>query len=44
MENGERVYKGEGSIQFTCYNPFAHTPSSKKYLNQYSDSEYLNKE
>lgn len=25
-ENGERVYKGEGSITFTCYYPFAHTP------------------
>ena len=25
-ENGERVYKGEGSITFTCYYPYAHTP------------------
>lgn len=25
-ENGERVYKGEGSITFTCYYPFARTP------------------
>ena len=28
-ENGEkigRVYKGDGSIQFTCYWPYAHTP------------------
>jgi hypothetical protein len=25
-ENGERIYKGEGSITFTCYYPFAHTP------------------
>lgn len=24
---GKRVYKGEGSVQFTCYNPFAHSPS-----------------
>ncbi len=23
LENGERVYKGEGTIQFTCYEPFA---------------------
>lgn len=26
-ENGERVYKGEGSITFTCYYPYAHTPT-----------------
>ena len=29
-ENGERIYKGEGSIQFTCYYPFAHTPTKTK--------------
>lgn len=23
----DRVYKGEGTIQFTCYNPYAHTPT-----------------
>lgn len=22
-----RIYKGEGSVQFTCYNPYAHTPN-----------------
>ena len=22
----ERIYKGEGTIQFTCYYPYAHTP------------------
>jgi hypothetical protein len=22
-KNNKRVYKGEGSVQFTCYNPFA---------------------
>ena len=26
-EDGKRVYKGEGSIQFTCYWPYAHTPN-----------------
>ena len=31
-----RVYKGEGSIQFTAYNPFAR--SVKKYLNEYTES------
>jgi predicted phage tail component-like protein len=25
-EYGRRVYKGEGSITFTCYYPYAHTP------------------
>ena len=29
-ENGQRVYKGEGTIQFTCYYPFAHTPTTEK--------------
>lgn len=29
-EGGERVYKGEGTIQFTCYYPFAHTPNLTK--------------
>lgn len=24
--NGQRVYRGEGSIQFTAYWPYAHTP------------------
>lgn len=23
----ERVYRGEGTVQFTCYYPFAHTPT-----------------
>ena len=27
-QDGERVYKGEGSITFTCYYPYAHTPTS----------------
>lgn len=25
-ENGQRVYKGEGTVQFTAYWPYAHTP------------------
>ena len=36
-----RVYKGEGSIQFTCYYPFAR--SKHKFLNSYSASAYPNK-
>lgn len=26
-ESGKRIYKGEGSITFTCYSPFAHSPT-----------------
>lgn len=26
---GQRTYKGEGSITFTCYYPYAHTPNEK---------------
>lgn len=33
---GARVYKGEGTIQFVCYDPFAH--SVKKNINDYSVS------
>ena len=31
-----RVYKGEGSIQFTCYNPFAR--SKFKWLDKYDNA------
>ena len=36
-ENGERIYKGEGTLEFTCYWPYAHTPDentkvSKKFM------------
>ena len=31
-----RIYKGEGSVQFTAYDPYAY--SVKKYLNEYSDA------
>ena len=30
-QDGKRVYKGEGTIQFTCYWPYAHTPDVDKY-------------
>lgn len=26
IERGERIYKGEGSVIFTCWEPFARTP------------------
>lgn len=29
-EEGQRIYKGEGTIQFTCYYPYAHTPELLK--------------
>ena len=32
----ERVYKGEGTLQFTCYQPFAIC--KKKWLNGYNNS------
>lgn len=31
-----RIYKGEGTIQFTCYQPYAIC--EKKWLDQYTDS------
>ena len=34
-----RVYKGEGNVQFTCYQPFART--SKKFLTQYRAYEQI---
>ena len=30
-----RIYKGEGTINFVCYDPFAHCLNDYKYLNQY---------
>lgn len=33
--NEQRIYKGEGSIQFTCYQPFA--VCHKKFLKEYTD-------
>ena len=32
FENGERVYKGTGSVQFICSYPYAHTPSKVQKL------------
>lgn len=40
-ENNQRIYKGEGIIQLIAYYPYAK--SVKKYLNQFSASEYPNK-
>lgn len=35
-EDGERVYKGEGTLIFTCYDPFAR--SRYKFLDLYSNT------
>lgn len=49
-ENGERIYKGEGTIQFTCYCPFAHTPNLTKSgedgrsIDSYLEDDYPTKE
>lgn len=48
-QDGERVYKGEGTIQFTCYYPFAHTPkltqsnTDGKVLDNYNITYYPTK-
>ena len=48
-KDGARVYKGEGTIQFTCYYPFAHTPKltdsggDGRALNNYNITYYPNK-
>ena len=31
-----RIYKGEGTINFICYDPFAHCPNQYKYLDQWT--------
>ena len=36
-----RIYKGEGTINFICYDPFAHCPNQYKYLDQWAiNGEY----
>ena len=40
---GERIYKGEGSIDFICYSPLAYSPKDKKYLSDYPEWEYVNR-
>lgn len=41
-ENGERVYKGEGTIQFIAYYPYAK--SVHKFLDEFDDAYYTNKD
>lgn len=35
-----RIYKGEGTINFTCYDPFAHCLWNRKYLTQWNANVY----
>lgn len=39
--NGERIYKGEGTIKMISYDPFAR--QVHKYLDEYDSEEYPNK-
>lgn len=41
LPTGGRVYKGEGTIQFIAYYPYAK--SIKKYLDDFPDADYPNK-
>ena len=34
-ENGDRVYRGEGTVQFTAYWPYAHTPDGMQNIEDY---------
>lgn len=34
--SAKRVFKGEGTISFVSYQPFAHNPKGKKWLEDYS--------
>ncbi len=40
-ENGKRIYKGEGTLTFIAYYPYAI--STKKYLNDFIGDRYINK-
>lgn len=42
-ENGQRIYKGEGTLEFICYWPYAHTPnpSTKVSSNFISDGKFF---
>lgn len=41
-EGGERIYKGEGTLNFIAYFPFAK--SVHKFLSEYPGLDYLNKD
>lgn len=33
-EDGQRIYKGEGTLEFTCYWPYAHTPDENTKVSE----------
>lgn len=37
----ERVYKGEGTIQFTCYDPYAYCDFNFDYLRYFDREEWI---
>lgn len=37
-EDGRRLYRGEGTISFVCFNPYAHTPSGRIFLEAYPNT------
>ena len=39
-QNEERIYKGDGTVQFTCYWPYAHTPD---YVQKKNGTNYNGK-
>ena len=40
-ENGKRIYKGEGTVQFTAYWPYAHTPDIIQKWDE-NENEWVN--
>jgi predicted phage tail component-like protein len=42
-ENGQRIYKGEGTLEFTCYWPYAHTPDENTKVSTHfiSDGKFF---
>lgn len=46
QQKTKRIYKGEGSITFTCYYPYAHTPSKlwTKDTNNNDKIKYMTKD
>jgi hypothetical protein len=37
-EDGEDIYKGEGTLNFTCYQPYAQTPTNETEIMKLHDS------
>jgi hypothetical protein len=37
-ENDKNIYKGNGTINFTCFYPFAHTPTTYDFDGRIGDN------